>query len=145
MSKAVIQPEKFLNKIFKISKHISPKAVEAFADLAVDHNPLHLNPDFASQTSFKKPIAHGMLSASLFSGAISSNIRSAVYLKQNLKFLRPVFVGETVEAEVAVVSERQSHRGVKLGLRTRVLNQSGDVVIDGEAEILVPNDHKERD
>ena len=89
----------------KLTKVISDEDIHVFAELSGDHNPVHLDDEYASKTVFKKRIAHGFLTASLISTVIATKLPGpgSIYLKQSLKFIAPVFVGETVEAKVKVI------------------------------------------
>ena len=115
---------------------ITDADVRTFADLTGDHNPLHLDEDFARTTRFKGRVAHGMLTASYFSTALAIMPGpGTVYLSQSLAFKAPVRIGDTVEARVTV-SEIIHDRG-RVVLKTQCL--VGDtVVVDGEAMALVP-------
>ncbi len=112
--------------------------VQAFADLSGDHNPIHLNPEFAATTVFKKPIVHGMLSASLISTALAMKLpgEGSVYMSQNLSFKLPVYVGEEVTVVLTVTNVRTDKPIVTL--QTQVLNSRQKVVIDGEAVAYCP-------
>lgn len=68
--------------------------VDAFARVTGDTNPLHLDPDFAAQTPFKRPIIHGMLGGSVFTKVLGTEFPGygSVYLGQTFEFLRPMFV-----------------------------------------------------
>jgi 3-hydroxybutyryl-CoA dehydratase len=111
--------------------------VRAFADLSGDHNPLHLDEEFARTTRFKGRVVHGMLTASYFSTALAILPGpGTVYLSQTLSFRAPVRIGDTVEARVTVM-DIIPEKG-RVVLKTQCL--VGDkVVIDGEAMALVPS------
>jgi len=119
-------------------KTIGDREISAFAQLSCDHNPVHLDEDYAQQTIFGGRIAHGMLTAALISAVIGEQLpgHGTVYLKQELKFLAPVRPGDRVEAEVAVQAIDHSRRRVTLDCRCRV----GDTdVLRGEALVLAPS------
>jgi 3-hydroxybutyryl-CoA dehydratase len=118
-------------------KTITRGDIEAFAEVTGDRNPLHLDDAFARRSRFGRPIAHGALVAGVISAALGMVLPGpgAIYLSQTLKFLRPVFPGDTVTATVEVTAYR-ADKGI-VTLRTTCANQSGDPVIDGEAVLLV--------
>lgn len=120
-----------------LSKTISDDDIRAFANATGDHNPLHLDEEFAKQTRFGKRIAHGMLSASLISAVIANELpgQGSIYLGQTLQFVAPVFPGDTVTARVTVTGIREDKLIVKL--ETVCTNQRDEVVIRGEATVLV--------
>jgi acyl dehydratase len=77
---------------FELTKQFSTEDVTTFAKISLDNNPVHLNAEFAETTIFKKPIVHGILSASLISAALATNIPGAIYLNQSFKFIKPVCI-----------------------------------------------------
>ena len=120
-----------------ISKTITDADIQAFADVTGDHNPIHLDDEYAAKTRFGSRIAHGMLSASLISAVLANELPGAgsVYLSQTLKFVKPVFPGDTVTARVTVTGIRDDKPIVKL--ETVCLNQRDETVLQGEATVLV--------
>jgi 3-hydroxybutyryl-CoA dehydratase len=120
-----------------LSKTIGDDDIRAFANATGDHNPLHLDEQFAKQTRFGKRIAHGMLSASLISAVIANDLpgQGSIYLGQTFQFVAPVFPGDTVTARVTVTSIREDKPIIKL--ETVCTNQRDEVVIRGEATVLV--------
>jgi len=120
-----------------VSKTITDDDIHKFADVSGDHNPLHLNDEFARTTRFGRRIAHGMLTASLISSVIANQLpgQGSIYLSQALQFIAPVFPDDTVTARVTVVSVRADKPIVKL--ETICTNQRDEVVIKGEATVLV--------
>lgn len=119
-----------------ISKVVSPEVVKQFADLVGDRNPVHLDPEHAARSRFGRPIAHGMLAASLISAALGTELPGpgTIYLSQTLQFRKPVFVGDEVTATVTIVAMRED-RPI-LTLETVCSNQAGEVVVTGEATVL---------
>jgi 3-hydroxybutyryl-CoA dehydratase len=121
-----------------IEKIIGDAEIEMFATLSEDRNPVHLNEDYAKGTMFKGRIAHGMLSAALFSAIIGERLpgHGTIYLNQNLRFTAPVKPGDLVTA-TATVSDINAAKGrVSLDCIAKV----GDtVVIKGDALVLAPS------
>ena len=119
-----------------IEKTLDKQTVEAFASVSEDYNPIHLDEDFAKTTQFERPIVHGVLASSLISGLLASKVPGAgsIYLGQSLKFVRPIFVGETVTAKVEVTSVRDDKPIAVIS--TQVLNANGEVAVDGEATVM---------
>ena len=95
-------------------------------------NPLHVDRIFAEKTFFGQRIAHGMLSASLFSTMVGMHIPGfgAIYKSQTLEFLHPVFIGDTPCAWFEVVSIDAEAEEVVL--KSWIENQVGDIVIQGK-------------
>ena len=126
----------------EFSKTISESDVYLFAGVTGDTNPAHLNTEYAKATAFKERIAHGMLSASLISTVLGTQLpgRGTVYLRQELAFVSPVHFGDTITAIVEVI-EKDERRN-RVTLRTTCLNQDRTVVVDGKA-IVSPPEMKE--
>jgi 3-hydroxybutyryl-CoA dehydratase len=120
-----------------LSKTVTDHDLRAFAEVSGDHNPLHLDEQFAQQTRFGRRIAHGMLGASLISAVIANELpgQGSIYLSQTLQFIAPVFLGDTVEARVTVIGIREDKPIVKLD--TVCTNQRNEIVIKGEATVLI--------
>jgi len=120
-----------------VSKTITQADIENFADLSGDHNPIHLDKDYAAQTRFGSRIAHGLLTSSLISAVIGNKLPGlgSIYLGQTLQFVAPVFPGDTIVARAMVTSVREDKPIVKL--ETICTNQHDKVVITGEAIVLV--------
>ena len=120
-----------------LEKTITDADIRAFADLTGDHNPVHLDDEFAKTTRFGRRIAHGMLSAGLLSAVLANKLPGVgtVYLSQSLSFVAPVYPGDTVTARVTVTKVREDKPIVTL--ETVCTNQRGEPVIKGEAVVLV--------
>lgn len=118
------------------SKTISEADIYQFAGITGDFNPLHIDEEFAKKTFFKKRIAHGILSAGFISAVLAMKLPgpNTIYLSQNLKFLAPVKIGDTVKAEVEVLEKRSDKKIIRL--RTQVRNQFDVLVVDGEAQVM---------
>jgi 3-hydroxybutyryl-CoA dehydratase len=113
-----------------------------YAGITGDLNPAHINEVYAQQTSFKTRIAHGMLTAGYISAVLGTQLPGAgtIYLKQELKFLAPVRMGDTITAKVEVIEVNQEKNRIKL--RTTCTNQNGEMVLDGEALVSPPKTQK---
>ena len=121
-----------------IRKIITDRDIELFAEISTDHNPVHVEDDYARDTIFEGRIAHGMLTAGLISAVIGEQLpgHGTIYMSQNLKFLAPVRPGDLVYAEVKVVDMVIDKRRVKLNCRCEV---NGENVLVGEAMVLAPS------
>ena len=121
-----------------IRKVITDRDIEQFAEISTDHNPVHLDDEYARDTIFEGRIAHGMLTAGLVSAVIGEQLpgHGTIYMSQNLKFLAPVRPGDLVHAEVKVVDMVIDKRRVNLDCRCEV---NGKNVLVGEAIVLAPS------
>ena len=120
-----------------VGKTITEADILLFSAVSMDTNAVHLNAELAASTPFKARVAHGMLSASLISGVLGTQLPGpgTIYLGQTLRFRAPVKIGETVTASVEVIGiEREKKRAT---LKT-VCSVAGNPVIEGEATVLVP-------
>jgi 3-hydroxybutyryl-CoA dehydratase len=120
-----------------VTKTITEADIQTFGDLTGDHNPLHFDGEHTRRTRFRRPISHGMLTGSLFSPIIAHQLpgEGAIYLSQSLKFVAPVFAGDTITAELTVTRVREDKQVITLEGVAR--NQRGEVVITGESVVLV--------
>jgi 3-hydroxybutyryl-CoA dehydratase len=117
---------------------ITPQMVQDFANVSGDFNPIHLDAEFASQTPFKKPIAHGLLTAALMSGIMGVTFPGpgTILIENSMKFVRPVFVGDTITFEI-LVEERRADKPICV-LLCRVLNSAGQVTSEGRTVVKAP-------
>lgn len=121
-----------------LSKVVTDRDIELFAEVSTDRNPVHLDETYARNTMFKGRIAHGMLTAGLISAVIGEQLpgHGSIYLGQSLKFLAPVRPGDQVETQVKVTAIDQTRRRVTLETQCMVGNT---VVLKGEALVLAPS------
>ena len=120
----------------EITKTIEQADIDAFAGVTGDHNPVHVDEEFAKTTRFGRRIAHGMLTASLISSVLANKLpgEGSIYLGQTLQFVAPVFPGDEITARVTVKAIRDDKPILKL--ETICVNQRNEVVIRGEATVL---------
>lgn len=118
------------------TKTIAEYDIYQFAGITGDFNPMHIDAEFAQETFFKGRIAHGMLSASFISTVLGMKLPgpNTIYLSQNLRFLAPVYIGDTIKAEVEVIDKIDEKKQIRL--RTTVYKQDGTKVVDGEALVM---------
>ncbi len=124
--------------VASFTKTISESDVYLFAGISGDMNPAHLNQEYAKGTMFKKRIAHGVLSLGLVSAVLGNQVPGpgAIYLKQEVKFLAPVYFGDTITAQIEVVEKMEERNRIRV--RTWCTNQDATVVLDGEAMVMPP-------
>lgn len=123
------------------SQTITDADIKAFSGISGDKNPVHMDDDYAQKSRFKKRIAHGLMSASYFSALFGTKIpgEGCVYVSQLLQFKRPVYIGDTVTATVIVKEVDLKKRRVFFKTICKVKNK---IVIDGEAELFVPQERE---
>ena len=120
------------------SKTVSESDIYLFAGVTGDLNPAHVNEEYAKGTFFKNRIAHGMLSASFISTVIGTMLPGpgSIYMRQEVNFLAPVKIGDTVTAIVEVAEIVAEKKRVRL--KTYCVNQDNTTVVDGEALVSPP-------
>ncbi|MFX1325885.1 MAG: MaoC family dehydratase [Promethearchaeota archaeon] len=124
----------------EFTKTITEKDVMAFAEVTGDYNPIHVNPEFAKTQMFGKQVAHGALSSGLISAVLGTKLfgPGILYAGQTVRFVKPVFFGDTLTA-VATVKKMFTKKEGKLKFiicDTIVKNQNEDVVTEGEGTIV---------
>ncbi len=131
-----------LNETAEFSKTVSESDVYLYAGVTGDFNPAHINEEYARETFFKTRIAHGMLAAGLISTVLGTRLPGpgTVYVRQELNFLAPVRIGDTVTARVEVIEIMSEKKQVRF--RTTCSTQNGTLVLDGEAIISPPRPKK---
>lgn len=121
------------------ARTVTETDVVLFAGITGDLNPAHMDDTAAKAGPFGERIAHGMLTAGLVSAVLAMKLPGpgTIYLGQTLRFTRPVRIGDTVTARVEVLELMAAKRRVRLA--TRCTNQHGELVLDGEATVMVPD------
>lgn len=120
-------------------KKFEQSEVMAFSEISGDNNPLHLDEEFARNSRFGAPVVHGILVAGLISKIIGTQFpgEGSIYLEQNLRFLKPVYVGECVVAKVKI-TDIILDKKIFL-LETNVYNKNEICVLCGSAKVLYEN------
>jgi len=128
----------------EFSKSITEADLVMFAGITGDMNPVHVNSEFAKMTAFGKRIVHGILSIGLISNVLGTQLPGpgVLYLNQTCKFLKPVFIGDTITAMVEVTAKDESLNKVRL--RTYCFNQNNQLVVDGEAMMMPRKEAEEK-
>ncbi len=123
--------EIYIGQKESVTKNITKADLHIFAGLVDDYSPIHVNKEFGEASPFKQNIAHGFISASLFSTLVGMRLpgAGALYVSQSLNFKAPVFIGDTITASVEVVEKREKGTVV---MKSQAINQNGVVVIEGE-------------
>lgn len=126
----------------KLNHTISQKDVDDFAELTGDFNPVHVDPEYAAQTSFGKNVVHGMLTSSFISTMIGMMIPGpgALWTSQKLEFLNPTFVGDQIT--VTAIVKQKSAATRMLVLEISITNQKGVKVVAGESSVKVLEEKK---
>jgi 3-oxoacyl-[acyl-carrier protein] reductase len=125
----------------ELSHVLTADDIKRFVELTGDDNRLHTDASFAAETSYKKPVAHGMLGASFISTVIGTKLPGdgALWFSQNLEFLLPVREGDTLTVRAEVI--KKDDRSHVIELRTDISNQHRQIVTKGVAKVK----HVERD
>lgn len=117
---------------------VTEREIQLFAAVSGDHNPVHLDPEYAGKTQFGECIAHGMLTGAFISAAIAMQLPGpgTIYLGQNLQFRAPVTLGDTVTVNLTVIDKHESKPWVTIDCK--VVNQNDVTVAKGEAKVMAP-------
>ena len=120
-----------------LSNTVTESVINAFADVSGDHNPVHVDADYAAGTMFKERIAHGMLSAAYISAVFGMKLPGpgAIYISQTLNFKAPVKIGATVVTTVRVVELVPEKKRARFSC---VCTVDDKPVVEGEAVLMVP-------
>ncbi len=127
-----------LGDVAEFTKTVSESDIYLYAGITGDLNPAHINETYAGKTFFKTRIAQGMLTAGFISAILGTQLPGpgTIYLRQELNFLAPVRIGDTITARVEVIEIISEKNRVRL--KTTCTNQDGTQVLDGEAVTSPP-------
>lgn len=128
----------YVGQSAEFTKTLSESDVYLFAGITGAQNPMQVNDIYARNTRYKERIVHGMLSSSLISTVIGTQLpgNGTIYVEQTVEFKAPVYFGDTVTAKVEVSDIYLEKNRVKL--RTYCINQNDEVVVDGYAIVMPP-------
>jgi acyl dehydratase len=120
----------------QIVRRVDDGDIASFVDAVGDYNPVHADREYAATTMFRQPIAPGIWTAGLISGVIGTRLPGpgAIYLSQELKFLKPVFFSDVITARVVVLEVLRERNRIRL--KTVCTNQRGEEVLTGEALVM---------
>lgn len=123
-----------------VTHTITSKDIADFVALTGDDNPLHVNAKYAAQTSFKKPVVHGMLTASFISTLIGTKLpgEGALWYEQSLRFLNPVRINDTINVHGVVRHKSTTQRVIIINIIVALAN--GKNVIEGEVKVKILDD-----
>ena len=122
----------------EFAKTVTETDIYLYAGITGDFNPAHVNEVYAKSTFFKTRIAHGMLTAGFISAIIANQLPGpgTIYLKQDLSFLAPVHIGDTITGRVEILELIPEKNRVRI--KTTCSNQDGVIVISGEGLVSPP-------
>ncbi|HZS32882.1 MAG TPA: MaoC family dehydratase [Methylomirabilota bacterium] len=114
------------------TQRIGAREVELYAEITGDRNPLHFDPAFAARTRFGRLVAQGGIAAGMLNALVATDLPGpgTVFMSQTLRYLAPTYLGDTLTAEVEVVSVKPDKPVVEL--RATIVNQDGTTVLEGE-------------
>ncbi len=130
-----------------LTRNFTEDEVQTFALMSGDVNPSHVDAAFAASDPFHKVVAHGMWSAALISNVLGTQLPGpgTVYLSQDLRFLKPMYLGDTVRVTVTVTAvDTTAGRAPRATLHCTVVNQRNETVVEGSADVLVPTEKVRR-
>jgi len=122
---------------FTTTREVTDKLIRDFADLSGDHNPIHLDENFARGTRFGKRIAHGMLSGAFISSVLGNNFQGLkiAFMSQTLRFTAPTFIGDVITTTATVKHIREDKNIVTL--ETRCTKHTGELTVTGESLVMI--------
>ena len=128
----------------ELVRTVKRQDIELFAVMSGDVNPAHVDEEFARSDLFHKVIAHGMWGGALISAVLGTELPGpgTIYLNQSLSFRRPVGLGDTVTVRVTVREKKPENK--RLVFDCVCVNQDGETVIKGEAEVIAPTEKVRR-
>lgn len=120
------------------SKTISETDIYQFAAVTGDFNPAHVNEAYAQGTFFKRRIAHGMLTVSLVSNILGTQLPGpgTIFVSESVSFMKPVYIQDTIEASVEIVEIDHSRNRIRF--EAACINQNDDQVLHAEGIVMPP-------
>ena len=133
-----------IGQVARMARQLTIADIQAFAAVSGDINPAHLDADYANDTVFHGVIAHGMWSGALISALLGTEFPGpgTIYVNQDLHFIRPVRIGDTLTVTVKVMAKDDIKK--RLTLDCEVINQHGEKVVTGTAIVMAPTQKVKR-
>ena len=124
----------------EFSVEITESLVNEFARISGDHSPIHMDNEYASTTSFKKRVVHGMLLASFFSRIDGMYLpgKHALYFSQSLNFRNPCFIDDIITVSGTVIAKSESTKILKI--ESIIKNQNNEIIVSGIGRVIVRDD-----
>jgi len=112
---------------------LTTEHVQKYAEITGDHNPLHFDEAFVAATPFGKLVVQGGLTTGVLNALVAEDMPGpgTVFLSHDIKFVAPVFIGDTITGEAEVLSVHDSKPVTQL--KVKVFRQDGEIVLEGEA------------
>ena len=119
---------------------ITEPMLSDFAKLSGDYNPLHMNEEYATSTSFKKRVCSGMFLSTFFSRLVGMYLpgKHALHISQSLNFVNPCFLDEKITVEGEVIDKSIATKIITL--KTTIINESKKIIINGTACVKIRDD-----
>jgi len=137
MAEVIVRSSFQVGERASFTKTVTEADVTTFAGLIGDFNPIHVDAEYARKSRFGHRVAHGMFAAGLISAVLGNKLPGpgSIYLSQQIEFLAPVYIGDTITASVEVTSWRPDKRIITF--KTDCYNQEEKQVVTGKAVLLV--------
>jgi acyl dehydratase len=115
------------------SATLTAEHVRLYSEITGDYNPLHVDAEFTAATRFKKLIVQGGLTSGLLNAIVAMDLPGpgSVFLETHWRFTNPVFIGDTITAEVEILEVHQTKPVSKIGVK--IVRGDGQVVLEGDA------------
>ena len=124
----------------ELTRILRPEDIQLFAIMSGDVNPAHVDPEWAKESLFHEVVGHGMWGGALISTVLGTQLPGpgTIYLNQSLRFSRPVTLGDAITVSVTCVEKNPENKRVVFDCLG--INQEGQKVISGTAEVLAPTE-----
>jgi len=126
-----------VDDIYEHEFSFTQNQVNKFIEISGDNNPIHYDSAYAASTMFKKPIIHGILTASIFSKVLGTIFpgNGSIYMMQQVDFLRPMYVDEKYTA-LFTVTEINSSKHIAVISTIIKSMETGKVTVKGSAKVM---------
>jgi 3-hydroxybutyryl-CoA dehydratase len=122
-----------------VEKVVSQNDVNRYADAAGDHNPIHVDADFAASSQFGSRIAHGMMIAASISELMVQTFGQQWHQsgRMKIRFRAPVYPGETIRATGVVKSMKPLEGVTEVVCSVQVTKGNDETAITGDARVRI--------